>query len=55
MATKKDKDCKELNDFKEKFEKYSDEKLLHILHLGFSNKLASQAINIVLKERGIKQ
>jgi hypothetical protein len=55
MSTKKDKDRREFQEFKERFSKCSNEKLIEILHMGFSNKLASQAINIILKERGVKR
>jgi hypothetical protein len=52
--SKKEKDRAELQKFIERFRLRETESLIYTLSLGFSNPLASQAINTVLKERGIK-
>jgi hypothetical protein len=52
--SKKEKDRIELQKFIERFRPRDSEWLINHLSLGLGNPLARQAINTILKERGIK-
>ncbi len=54
IMTKKEKDRIELQKFVDRFSQRESEWLINHLSIGLGNKLARQAINIILKERGVK-
>ncbi len=53
--SKKEKDRIELEKFIIRFRYWESERLVNHLSIGLGNALARQAINTILKERGIKQ
>lgn len=52
--SKKEKDRAELQIFIDRFKSRSTERLVEQLSIGLGNPLARQAINRILKERGLK-
>jgi len=52
--SKKEKDRQILQEYKDRFEKMDTETLIQRLSFIINNDFARQAINLILKERGVK-
>jgi hypothetical protein len=52
--SKKERDRKEVQEFIYRFSKWDTQRLIQHLSIGLGNEFATQAINIILKQRGAK-